>query len=119
MERPPYEVVGVDDSALIEIWARERNRGATRTTVLGTLRWLHSCAMKRTLEMGEMADTSEATVGSYAPWSMRLVGVALLVVTISIAVVSIRSDRTVGDWASLPFLGVMLTATLILSLIHI
>jgi Bacterial PH domain len=82
-------------------------------TVPGKLRWLHSCAMKRTLEMGEMADTSEPTAGSYAPWSMRLVGVALLVVALSVAVVSIRSDRTVGDWASLPFLGVMLTATLI------
>ena len=81
--------------------------------VLGKLRWLHSGAMKRTMEMGEMADTSEPTVGSYAPLSMRLVGVALLVVTISVAVVSVRSDRTVGNWSSLPFLGIALTATLV------
>ena len=81
--------------------------------VLDKLRWLHSGAMKGTLEMAEMADTPEPTVGSYAPLSMRLVGVALLVVTISVAVVSIRSDRTVGNWSSLPFLGIAFTATLV------
>jgi hypothetical protein len=56
--------------------------GAQHTTVLGTLRWLQSCATKRTLEMGEMTVQSQATVGSYAPWSMRLVGVGLLAVTL-------------------------------------
>jgi hypothetical protein len=44
---------------------------------------------------------------------MRLVGALLLVVTISIAVLTLRPDGTVGDWTDLPFFGGMLTATLI------
>jgi hypothetical protein len=36
-----------------------------------------------------MADQTPATKGSYAPWSMRLVGVVLLVVTLSIAFVTL------------------------------
>ena len=63
--------------------------------------------------MGEMTVQSQATVGSYAPWSMRLVGVGLLAVTLSAVVASIRSDRSVGNWSALPTLGVIVAVMLI------
>jgi Bacterial PH domain len=44
---------------------------------------------------------------------MRLVGAALLVVTLSAAVLSVRSERSVGNWAALPTLGAIVTITLI------
>jgi hypothetical protein len=77
--------------------------------VLSTLRWLRSYATQRTLEMGEMTVQSQATVGSYAPWSMRLTGAGLLAVTLSIAILTVRPDGSVVDWTDLPFFGGLLT----------
>ena len=63
--------------------------------------------------MGEMTVQSQATVGSYAPWSTRLVAVGLLAATLSIAILTVRPDGRVVDWTDLPFFGGMLTVTLI------
>lgn len=71
------------------------------------------CATKRTLEWGEMTVQSQATVGSYAPWSMRLVGVGLLAVTLTSAILTVRPDGSVVDWAELPAFGGMFTVMLI------
>jgi len=83
--------------------------------VLGTLRWLQSCATKRTLEMGEMTvqSQSQATVGSYASWLVRLMGVGLLAVTLTIAILTVRPAGSVVDWGEIPFFGGMLTLGLI------
>ena len=83
--------------------------------MLGTLRWLQSCATKRTLEMGEMTvqSQSQATVGSYASWLVRLMGVGLLAVTLTIAILTVRPAGSVVDWGEIPFFGGMLTLMLI------
>jgi len=63
--------------------------------------------------MGEMTVQSQVTVGSYASWLVRLMGVGLLAVTLWIGIFTVRPDGSVVDWAELPFFGGMLTVTLI------
>ena len=63
--------------------------------------------------MGEMTAQSHVTVGSYASWLVRLMGVGLLAVTLSIAILTVRPDGSVVDWTELPVFGGMLTVTLI------
>jgi Bacterial PH domain len=60
-----------------------------------------------------MTVQSQATVGSYAPWSMRLVGVGLLAVTLTLAIQTVRPDGNVVDWTELPVFGGMFTVMLI------
>jgi Bacterial PH domain len=60
-----------------------------------------------------MADQPPAPKGSYAPWSMRLMGVVLLVVTLSIAFVTLGNYGNGGGWTDVPFYGGIVTATLI------
>ena len=65
--------------------------------------------------MGEMTvqSQSQATVGSYASWLVRLMGVGLIAVTLSAVVASIRSDRSVGNWGALPTLGAIVAILLV------
>ena len=67
--------------------------------------------------MGEMTvqSQSQATVGSYASWLVRLMGVGLLAVTLTIAILTVRPAGSGVDWGEIPFFGGMLTLGLIYS----
>jgi hypothetical protein len=84
-----------------------QRRGAPRTTVLGTLRWLQYCPPTRMLGMGAVADQPPVTNGSYAPWSMRLVGAGFTCMkgTLQVAAVPRLGDE--GSIRSLTGLGTL------------